>query len=425
MSSTAARLSVAQRSRAAGPRGRRGHVAALLDWWDGVPGGAAPTPASLSNAIGFARLALMTGLVFLHYGAYPGLAASPFDGFDPHAHPVATFANSFVLFFFFSVVPLLATVSGWLFFGFGVADARNALTSRIRHRLRSLYLPLLAWNGVYLLAAVVAFRLWPDAAFLDALNIDLVGATARDYVDAITALGGHPVAFQFWFVRDLMLAVLLSPLLFAGMRRAPVPVALVLGAVWITGHDLWIFFRTDVLFFFYVGGLLRWRRVALDLPARATFVLLALYLGLLAARTLAPSVVDLEAGRPEWLNVMTRAMRLVGVAACWGLCLQTARTAPGRYVARCAGVAFFLFATHFPVIAVVKAIAWTWIPHVTDGWMLVHYVGSVLATLVICLSVGLALAHAAPRAFALMNGGRLLPVADLGARLHARVRGRR
>jgi succinoglycan biosynthesis protein ExoH len=412
MSSTAARLSVAQRSRAAGLRGRKGHVARLLDWWDGVPGGAAPTPASLSDAIGFARLALMTGLVFLHYGAYPGLASSPFDGFDPHAHPVATFANSFVLFFFFSVVPLLATISGWLFFGFGVADARNALTSRIRHHLRSLYLPLLAWNGVYLLAAVVAFRLWPDAAFFDALNIDVVSAKARDYVDAITALTGHPIAFQFWFVRDLLLVVLLSPLWWAGLRWAPLLGASLLGTVWITGHDLWIFFRTDVLFFFYAGGLLRWRRMAVDLSARTTMILLALYVGLLFARTVAPAAVDLSVGRPEWLEVATRAMRLIGIAACWGLCLQAARTASGRFVARYAGVAFFLFATHFPVIALVKAVLWPLTPQVTDGWLIVHYVGSVIATLAICLVAGLVLARVAPRWFALMNGGRLLPIAS-------------
>lgn len=411
MSSSTARFFRTRRPRATGARTTRGYVAALLNWWDGAPGAGAPTPSSLSDAIGIARLTLMIGLVFLHYGAYPGMASSPFDGFDPDTHPVATFANSFVLFFFFSVVPLLATVSGWLFFGFSAAEARGALASRIRHRGRSLYLPLLAWNGVYLLLALVAFRLWPQSTFFGGLNIDLAQAQARDYLNAVTALTAHPIAFQFWFVRDLLLVVLLSPLLWAGIRWVPLPGALVLGTVWITGHDLWIFFRTDVLFFFYIGGLLRWRRMAVGLSSHTTAILLALYVGLLAVRTLAPAAVDLAAGRPEWLEMMTRAMRLVGIAACWGLCLQAAYTAAGRRVARYAGLAFFLFATHFPVIAIVKAVTWSWIPRVTDAWMTVHYAGSVVATLAICLSAGLVLARTAPRWFALMNGGRLLPAA--------------
>lgn len=277
-----------------------------------------------------------------------------------------------------------------------MADARTALTSRIRHRLRSLYLPL--WPGTGLICSLRSSHpLWSDAEFFNALNIDLVNAKARDYVDAITALAGHPVAFQFWFVRDLLLVVLLSPLLWAGPRCAPLPGALVLGTVWITGHDLWIFFRTDVLFFFYVGGLLRWRRMAVAFSARTTTILLAFYVGLLFARTLAPAPVDLVAGRPEWLEMVTRAMRLIGIAACWGCACR--RRAPHRAfsVARYAGVAFFLFATHFPVIALVKAALLPWIPQATDGWLLVHYVGSVVATLAICLAAGLVLARTAPR----------------------------
>lgn len=206
--------------------------------------------------------------VFLHYGAYPDATTSPFDGFNPDSHPAATFVNSFVLFFFFSVVPLLSMVSGWLFFGFRGDEPRAAMARRIRHRVGPLYVPLLVWNGVYLMAAVAAYRIWPDSVVFDALNIDLATAGAREFVNATAALTAHPIAFQFWFVRDLLLTVMISPLLWMGLRLAPVPVAALLSAVWLAGHDLWIFFRTDVLFFFHVGGLLRWRGAALAITCR-------------------------------------------------------------------------------------------------------------------------------------------------------------
>ncbi|HXV26367.1 MAG TPA: hypothetical protein VED46_19200, partial [Alphaproteobacteria bacterium] len=70
-------------------------------------GDAAPISArELSQTIGFARITLIVGLVFLHYESFPNSRVSPFRGFDPLEHQVATFVNSFVLFFFFSVVPL-------------------------------------------------------------------------------------------------------------------------------------------------------------------------------------------------------------------------------------------------------------------------------------------------------------------------------
>ena len=70
-------------------------------------------PEHLSRTIDLSRIALIVGLVFLHYGMYPNIQASPFGGMSVSDYEVATFINSFLLFFFFSVVPLLSMVSGW------------------------------------------------------------------------------------------------------------------------------------------------------------------------------------------------------------------------------------------------------------------------------------------------------------------------
>ena len=74
--------------------------------------------AQLSQIISFSRITLIVGLVFLHYEKFPNSRNNPFRGMDIEAFQVATFVNSFVLFFFFAVVPLLSMISGWLFFSF-------------------------------------------------------------------------------------------------------------------------------------------------------------------------------------------------------------------------------------------------------------------------------------------------------------------
>ena len=59
---------------------------------------------------------------------------------------------------FFSVVPLLSTISGWLFFSFPQEDGPGrALKKRIRSRFKSLYLPLAVWNAAYLAVFYVMF----------------------------------------------------------------------------------------------------------------------------------------------------------------------------------------------------------------------------------------------------------------------------
>src|SRR5688572_27792783 len=93
--------------------------------------------AQLSQVINFSRITLIVGLVFLHYESYPNSRIAPFRGMDTEAFQVATFVSSFVLFFFFSVVPLLSMVSGWLFFSFTDKPA-SELLSRMGKRFKSL-----------------------------------------------------------------------------------------------------------------------------------------------------------------------------------------------------------------------------------------------------------------------------------------------
>ena len=373
----------------------------LRTWWRGTRDPL--SQAQLSQTISFARITLIIGLVFLHYHTFPNSRISPFRGLDTQQHQVATFINSFILFFFFSVVPLLSMVSGWLFFSFRASDAWSAIRQRISRRFMSLYVPLVAWNAFFLAILYFLFMHDPDNALLDRANIDFNTAPLREYINAMFAVTQHPVAFQFWFVRDLFLTVLVSPILWLLLRRAPYPGLIALCWAWITGMHLFIFFRTDVLFFFYLGGLIRSRAVPLDISKRATVTFVALYIGLVALRALAPYAFAHE---PPILEVLTRAMRPFGVLAGWGLFVWIAPTRLGNFVARYGGLAFFLHAAHYPLLAEVKILLWTLVPAQTDAWMLAHYVASVTVTVAIGISAGLMLARWVPSLFELMNGGR-------------------
>jgi succinoglycan biosynthesis protein ExoH len=387
-------------------------VSAFGAW---LRGNAQPlSKAQLSRTIGLARISLIVGLVFLHYLGFPNSTSSPFDGFDPSRHSAATFVNSFALFFFFSVVPLLSLISGWLFFHLPAQASAIALSSRIRRRFVSLYLPLVFWNGLFMAILWGLYAADPGHPLFGEINFRFEGAVPLDYINAITGMTRYPVGFQFWFVRDLFVSALISPVLLILLRRAPYMGMIILGGAWLTGFDLWIFFRADVVFFFYLGGFVRLTGARLEVGRKATWALLGIYIVLVTLRTLAPAVVDMEGHRPEWLTGATRAMRLVGVLACWGLFLQLAPTRWGGIAARYGGLAFFLHAIHFPLLAEIKLWLWHRVPTETDVWMVVHYVASVAITVAIGLSLGWLMARHMPRLFAMMNGGRALQAPNSG-----------
>jgi succinoglycan biosynthesis protein ExoH len=363
-------------------------------------------PAHLSRAIDLGRIVLIVGIVFLHYGMYPNLRANPFGGMSILEHEVATFVNSFLLFFFFSVVPLLSAISGWLFFNFlehPEKDVAAALGTRIRKRFFSLYVPLVTWNFLYLVLLLFVSTFVPDHPLFAALNIDFDTASPRQYFNAVFAVDHHPLAFQFWFVRDLFLTVLLSPVLWLVIKRAPLMGAVALFGAWIVNYDFAIFFRPDVTFFFYLGGLVRAKKVDLRLGGRAVIAMVVLYLALVTLRSLAPYVVQHSSAL---LAGFTRLMRLVGVLACWGVFMRVAETPIGARLARLGPFAFFLYATHFPLMAEVKLQLWKLLPETNDFWMVVHYLASVSITIALCLGGAHLLARYSPDTFALLNGGR-------------------
>jgi surface polysaccharide O-acyltransferase-like enzyme len=364
------------------------------------------TAHETSRAISFARIVLVIGLVFLHYQSFPNSRVSPFNGFDPGAHAFATWLNSTVLFFFFSAVPLLSMISGWLFFSPFKGDAGPALWARIRSRFVSLYLPLVCWNALVLVAVYALFSVSPGHALLQSLNIDLQSAGLREHLNAVFAFTQRPIAFQFWFVRDLFLTVLLSPLLWLLLRHAPWVGAVALGLAWLANANLGIFFRPDVPCFFYLGALLQRRQLRLTIPWRITLLLLALYAVLVGLRALAPALGGPGNGDVPFVGVATRLMRIVGVLGCWGLIYRAAQTRAGGAVGAYAGLAYFLYAAHWPLLALVKLWLWPLVPAQTDAWMLAHYVASVGATVLIGLGFGLLLSRRFPQGFALMNGGR-------------------
>lgn len=368
----------------------------------------AQADAALHDGIEVARVVLVAGLVFLHYFNFPGDVRPPFQGIDPEGAQLATFVNGFLTFFFFSAVPLLSAISGWLFFGFR-GDAGRALARRIGKRMRSLLLPLVLWNLLTLALAVLVQQLAPTSGFALQFGFQAAAAGPMDWVNAVLGLTALPIAFQFWFVRDLFVTVLCAPLLLVLLRHAPLMGALALGVVWASGGTLGIFLRTDVLFFFYLGALAREREVDVRLGAGVTLLLVLAYTGAVALRALAPLWVDLaDPAQEAWLEVATRLMRPLGVLACWGLCLQLAGSSAGLPLARLGGFAFFLHAAHYPVIALVKDVLWRVTPGADDAWLLAHYGVSVSCTIGVVWLGAWLLQKVSPPAYGVLAGGRQL-----------------
>lgn len=144
-------------------------------------------------------------------------------------------------------VPMFYFFAGYLFFAkvqtFGLSD----YWSRIKKRAQTLLIPYLFWN-----AAVIVF-FWAMHRFASAyINPDFENVTTFSFAKLLNCFwggsGGQPIAFQFWFIRDLMVVMVASPLTYLIVRRS------YLGIIVLT--FLYFFFNLPYFtaFYFFSAG---------------------------------------------------------------------------------------------------------------------------------------------------------------------------
>lgn len=356
--------------------------------------------------IDFLRFSLIVGLVFLHYGSFPGSDYDPFGGFRWAEHSFPTFVSSYFVFFFYSAVPLLSAISGYLFFKDADFSKRFYL-GRYRSRVRSILLPMISWNAIALVLSGAVMLLSQGSVRLVAY--DIFNLSPMDLANALVGITQRPADFQFWFLHDLFLTILCAPALGVLIRRAPWIGLAGLFALWMANWNLVIFFRPDVLFFFYIGGMARIHNWSVTSPIspRLAIGLMLAYVTVVALRTLAPSVIseDVFAGR-ILIGLLTRLLRLMGLVALWGVAPFLAETYVGRRIARIGGLAFFLHAIHWPLNQLVKDWLSLVVPGESNLVLLFNFFGTTLLTVLLAILISRLLNAAAPSVFDHLSGGR-------------------
>ncbi|GAA5186299.1 acyltransferase family protein [Ferrimonas gelatinilytica] len=374
----------------------------------------------LSRRISALRFLLVAGLVYVHFGPLPHSASNPFRGVADLSNLVPEMANSLVLYLFFSAVPLLSLISGYLFF---LGD--RPLLDKLRRRVHTLLLPSLLWLTLWLLVGWALAGLLPAA--VQSLNV------AKDPGAIVTALTGfqwpehplpsgvrslyrwlndatgQPVALQFWFIHDLVLTLLATPILAWLLKRHALVTLGFLAMVWLSGYEPPLMFNANVLFFFSIGAAVALNGWRGPIPGSTLFWCSGL-VAMLLTRVLVPAWTQPVGTMPfeHWLEC---GIRLFGTVTM----LRLVWASPGvvHRIQPLAPAAFFLFASHYPTVVLLKHLVAPWV----SGPMGQLLTWLLMPLLSITLLVGFAwfLARFTPRVFALLNGQRGWPGAAGGA----------
>lgn len=200
-----------------------------------------------SAALNITRFIMSIGIVFLH--AYTTVQMYPFLKELPVYQQVA---RVFSMQFGEVGVPTFFIISGYLFFC-GYKQTWSCYKYKMEKRFYSLVIPYLFWNalmiGVYYAAECIPSirELFNDGKKL----VHDFGFT--DFLGAFWARkDGGPILDQLWFVRNLIILAIGSPIIYLFVRYTKLFGVTVLGLLWVFGTGM--AYPQSSIFFFSLGA---------------------------------------------------------------------------------------------------------------------------------------------------------------------------
>lgn len=353
-----------------------------------------------SKTIKFLRFPLIIGIVFIHtnlaevnIGGQLWAAKGQFPIHDIFRYIVSEELARIA-------VPLFYFMSGFLFF-IHTDFSFSVYKKKLERRVHTLLIPYLLWNTVVVTLFFLAQTFL--SSMTSGVNKLIVEYTVSDWIGIFWDKGDYmPISYQFWFIRDLMVVDLFSPLVYLFVRHLKVIGVTFLAISWYLGLCCPITgFSSDAFFFFSFGAWFAVHQhnfVSVFQPLRLPFTLL--YILIVTIATIL------------WYNQVEAHFLIHNLGIVIGLITIVAWTAFGikEGEIRCndllSGSSFFIYAYHIMPLALIMKIWTTLFKSPTELTMILGYLS--IPFLIVGLGIGIyVLAQKSfPRFTRLMTGGR-------------------
>lgn len=291
-------------------------------------------------------------------------------------------------------VPFFFFKSGYFFF-LNFHDYKE-IPNKIAKRFRSLAVPYLIWTIIGLCFLVLVSLIPPLRSFIVR---DVPWHSIHSLFHYFTS---DPINYQLWFLRDLLILALLSPVVYLLVRYFSWMPALVLCALYLFHPIVFgVFYASFSLFFFVIGSTLAIKRPQLIeyMPTNTVIYFLGAVFTVFSLYNAAskPLIVPYY----NWLN---QFLPLIGIFLFWFLLLRI-RTLDAIISVKITSLSFFIYLAHEPMQTFIKKAFILILPHTMLG-MLSCYLILPMISLTVCIVAGVSLKKYLPRVYSVLVAGR-------------------
>lgn len=289
-------------------------------------------------------------------------------------------------------VPIFFVISGYLFFQNYSRPGNRFFGKKIKKRITTILIPYLFWSFWGLFSLYLMQQILPNSSFFSKKLIEEYNLCEILYAIFINPVG----SYQLWFLRDLFVIVLFSPIIYCGIRFAKECLIFLLFVFYILGIQSFI--RIDSIFFFAFGAYiaLEHKKILEKKYSKRFVSILQFSLWIILCILL----VEHDFGY---------FLHCIGVL--WGIwslwCLYDVLyfyIENIKKINKFAKYSFFIYVTHEPLLTVIKKL----LLRLGNSPILILFIYFIapIVTIFICITIGRILNSYFPKFYAFISGGR-------------------
>ena len=293
-------------------------------------------------------------------------------------------------------VPVYFFISGYLFF-----LSKKSYVQKLKTRIHTLLIPYIIWNTLLLALYVVALIIgYPQ----DVNGRSLTDYNIIDYLRLFWDRGSFdngnfvPLLCPLWYIRNLLIMSVLSPLLYYIIRYAREAFLLIIAVWWMMSYHN-AFIPQTVLFF----GLGAYFSILDMNPLEIIYRKKRLVLSLFVIFAIGDILSHVYIGTPVNLQIH-RISLLFNIPALLLLGLWCVRH---DYTSKwLPNAAFIVFCVHYPIVVVLRKLC---LAHFSDASDIIHimlYIACVVISTLLSLSIYQVLNRYFPKVKSILSGNR-------------------
>lgn len=292
-------------------------------------------------------------------------------------------------------VPLFFAISGFLFFYNFVPSINNFLT-KYKKRFKSLFIPYILWCVLGLLFMFVVQIFYPSSSTLT--NGLIKNYKIPQYISSILL---STVSFQLWFLRDLFIYALLSPIIYFIVSKLSKWSLIPFIILWALNINL-LFINNEGILFFVLGALIAIKGLKLKINKKSTInTVIFLWLIILILKTFLA-----YHGNPLLLYSMHRISVILGFISFWfGYDFYLKKLNANIKLSYLVGYTFFIYAFHIPFLTVLMNTSLSAFGSSIVAELLIYIVTPIISITVAIIIANLLKKYLKP-VYCVLTGGR-------------------